>query len=420
MVHRAVERGSRVAEAVTEAECLIPDPIQGQEKRLDPTRGGDRHAARGARSFRHAGAAHLARRAQRRNVMLSVSRRVASPGTYLVVVSVRTRQHKQQVTVYVSGAATRTGARLRQATVLNYALTLEQAPTKLVARAVSPTPGVRLAMTVRAKSSSPPPSPTPPQPAPSPPPPSSPGPQYPNPYTTSCGLTTSPAAPQRAQLLELEHPQRPRKLRRRDQHEHEQLVERRAHRQHQLAITAQQSGSSYTSAAIETNPITSFPYGAVEANIKLPPDRGSALRSGGRRRLELAPRREIDILEAPSFNSTDDRYFDLHGPWTQQTRTAATKATSPLHQRSATVDELPHLRDHLEPQPDRLDDRRRRIRTGHARQPRPAGTVVSTTTSHGRSSSTSRSAAGRAPASPLLAERTIPAQMLVNWVRVYH
>ncbi len=380
----------------------------------------------GLAAFATPAPAHLARRAQRRNVMLSVSRRVASPGTYLVVVSVRTRQHKQQVTVYVSGAATRTvRASSGRATVLNYALTLEQAPTKLVARAVSPTPGVRLAMTVRAKSSSPPPSPTPPQPAPSPPPPSSPGPQYPNPYTNlvwsdnfaggagsapnssnwnilsgrgNCGdaINTNTSSSSNVALTG----------------------------NNQLAITAQQSGSSYTSAAIETNPITSFPYGAVEANIKLPPGQGlcpafwlvgdgSNWPQGG----------EIDILEAPSFNSNPTiAYFDLHGPWTQpdpnggyQSYESTTSALGDLstsfhtyaiiwspNQIVWTIDGV----EYAQATPASLVPQGQWVFNNNQSWSIVLDLAVGGWPCAGQSSS--------CPSAPF------PAQMLVNWVRVYH
>ena len=266
--------------------------------------------------------AHLARHGQGRNVMLTVTRSVASPGKYLVVVSVRTRQHTQQVTVYVSGAAKRTvRVSSRRATVLDYTLTLEQAPANLVVRAVSLTPGVRLAMTVRATSSTPPPSsPTPPQPAPSPPPASSPGPQYPNPYTNLvwsdnfAGAAGSAPNSSNWNILSGRGNCGDAINQNTSNSSNVALTGN-----NQLAITAQHSGSSYTSAAIETNPIGSFPYGAVEANIKLPPGQGLCpafwLLGDGSNWPQAG---EIDILEAPSINSNPTTaYFDLHGPWTQ-------------------------------------------------------------------------------------------------------
>lgn len=259
-----------------------------------------------------------------RIVTRTVSRRVTSSGLYVVVVSVRAQLRAQPVTVYLSGAAKRrVHASARKATRLRYALTLKQAPSQLVARAVSPTPGVRLAMTVKAKSTGSSSTTPPPAPAPSPPPPPSNsivGTQYANPYTTlvwsdafagpagsapsssnwsilggqgNCGhaINTNVSSSSNVALTG----------------------------NNQLAITALQNGSSYTSAAIETKPISSFPYGAVEASIKLPPGQGlcpafwllgdgSNWPQGG----------EIDILEAPSFYTDPTvAYFDLHGPWTQ-------------------------------------------------------------------------------------------------------
>ncbi len=260
-----------------------------------------------------------------RDVTRTVSRPVTASGRYLILLSVRARMHNQLVTVYLSGASTRTvHASSRTATLLRYSLTLAKAPSKVVARAVSPRPGVHLAMTLKAKAS---PTPAPPAPAPVIPAPApapttpAPGAQYPNPYsnlvwsddfsggagsppnsanwkiasgTGQCGDNTLNTNTSSSSNLALTG-------------------------SNQLAITAQRSGSSYTSAEIESPPITSFPYGAVEASIKLPPGQGLCpafwMEGDGGNWPQAG---EIDILEAPSRGSTpNDAYFDLHSAWSQ-------------------------------------------------------------------------------------------------------
>jgi len=114
-------------------------------------------------------------------------------------------------------------------------------------------------MTVRAKSSSPPPSPTRLSRRPSRRRPSSRPPDTPTPTPTSCGLTTSPAAPQRAQLSNWNILSGRGNCGDAIKHEHEQLVERRRSPQQSTRYHAQQSGSSYTSAAIGRTRFTCSP-----------------------------------------------------------------------------------------------------------------------------------------------------------------
>ena len=284
--------------------------------------------------------ARAPRGGQVRHVTRMVSQRVTSSGPYLVVVSLRAQLHDERVTVYLSGAAKRTvRASADRATLLHYALTLTQAPSELVARAVSPMPGVRLAMTVTSKDTgSSGASPASPQPTPSPSTTStsssgsgsgssgggSSGNQYPNPYTNlvwsdnfagpagsppsssnwsiaggqgQCGnsINTNTSSSSNVALTGND----------------------------QLAITAQHSGNSYTAAEIVTNPITLFPYGAIEASIKVPPGQGLCPAfwlegdSTSANPCSWPGCGEIDVLEAPAFDAEPvDAYFDLHSPWT--------------------------------------------------------------------------------------------------------
>jgi hypothetical protein len=227
-----------------------------------------------------ASARSVARSAQSSYVTSTVSKPVTSSGRYLVVVRLRARTQSESVTVYLSGAAKR---RLhlssRTATTLRYHLTVKQMPTKLTVRVVSPQPVVALAMSLEPEPATPAPS----TPAPTPAAPSgatspaSTGPaQYPNPYTNlvwddefngsagtapssanwtvengqgNCGGGTLNANTSDPANIE-------------------------QNGQGQLAITALDNGGSYSAAEIWSAPVTSFPYGAVEASIKLPPGQG--------------------------------------------------------------------------------------------------------------------------------------------------
>jgi beta-glucanase (GH16 family) len=277
-----------------------------------------------------ASARSVARSAQSSYVTSTVSKPVTSSGRYLVVVRLRARTQSESVTVYLSGAAKR---RLhlssRTATTLRYHLTVKQMPTKLTVRVVSPQPVVALAMSLEPEPATPAPS----TPAPTPAAPSgatspaSTGPaQYPNPYTNlvwddefngsagtapssanwtvengqgNCGGGTLNANTSDPANIE-------------------------QNGQGQLAITALDNGGSYSAAEIWSAPVTSFPYGAVEASIKLPPGQGlcsqfwlNGVASSG---CGWPCSGEIDILESPAFGADPDyAIFTLHGPITPDT-----------------------------------------------------------------------------------------------------
>jgi beta-glucanase (GH16 family) len=89
--------------------------------------------------------------------------------------------------------------------------------------------------------------------------------------------------------------------------------------QGQLAITALDNGGSYSAGEIESTPVTSFPYGAVEARIELPPGQGLCsqfwLNGEASSGCGWPCSGEIDILEAPAFGTDPDyAIFTLHGP----------------------------------------------------------------------------------------------------------
>jgi beta-glucanase (GH16 family) len=124
-----------------------------------------------------------------RSVTTSVSQTVTTPGTYLVVVTVRARKQPEMVSVYVAGQSPRKlRAHPHAAAQLRYSLNLTT--TKLAVRAVSGAPAVHLTMKLTLKkpattgttaATTPPaaaPAPPPPAPAPATPP------QVANPYTT--------------------------------------------------------------------------------------------------------------------------------------------------------------------------------------------------------------------------------------------
>jgi beta-glucanase (GH16 family) len=261
------------------------------------------------------------------SIATTVSKPVKSSGDYVVVLTVRSRKQAEDVTVYLSGATKRQiRASSHTPTALDYHVTVSK-PVKLTARAVSER-GVRLEMTLKRQSTrktsgdSTPPTPAP---APAPSPPASSSSQYPNPYTNlvwsddfsgpagsapsnanwnvdggtgQCGdaINSNTGSPANVQL----------------------------DGNNQLAITAQKNGSSYTSAEIETNPITSFPYGAVEANMKLPAGQGLCPAfwlegdSTSASPCSWPGCGEIDVVEAPSFGPVPTyAIFTLHGPWSQ-------------------------------------------------------------------------------------------------------
>ena len=125
-----------------------------------------------------------------RSVTTSVSRTVKTPGTYLVVVSVRTLKQPELVSVYVAGQSPRKlRAHPRTAAQLRYSLNLTS--TKLAVRAVSGATAVRLSVKLTLKkpattgttATTQPPAPAAPAPPPPAPAPATP-PQATNPYAT--------------------------------------------------------------------------------------------------------------------------------------------------------------------------------------------------------------------------------------------
>ncbi len=135
-------------------------------------------------------AAASPKHAASRSVTTSVSQAVTTPGTYLVVVSVRARKQPEMVSVYVAGASPRKLRALQKAAAqLRYSLNLTS--TKLAVRAVSGA-AVRLSIKLTLKKPAttgtttaavPPPAPVPPA-APAPAPAPATPPQAANPYTT--------------------------------------------------------------------------------------------------------------------------------------------------------------------------------------------------------------------------------------------
>jgi len=282
-------------------------------------------AAAGA-SAALASARPAARSAQASLVTSSVSKPVTSSGRYLVVLSVRARTPGESVTIYLSGASKR---RLRvpsRTARLDYYLTVNRMPAKLTARAVSPQPAVALAMTLKSEAAT-----TPPTPAPTPTPPATSPPsfgpaQYPNPYTnlvlddefsgasgsapSSANWTVATGQGQCGNDTLNSNTTNPANV--------------QQNGQGQLVITALDNNGSYTSAQIESTPVTSFPYGAVEARIQLPPGQGlcSAFWLNGEASSGCSwpCSGEIDILESPAFGTDPDyAIFTLHGPITPDT-----------------------------------------------------------------------------------------------------
>lgn len=246
-------------------------------------------------------------------VAASVSKRLKASGRYRVIVSLRAHRKAEPVSVYLTGAAKRAVRASSQGTTkLSYALTVSNAPLKLTASAISTRPAVQLTMAVvrqatgKTTGSSSAPAAPPPAPAPATPA------TYPNPYTNlvwsdnfsagvpsstwstcsgSCagGISSYTSSSSNVSV----------------------------NSSNQLVITATQSGSSYSSAEVESASISNSPYGTIEANIKLPSGQGlwpafwldpPGWPNGG----------EIDVLEAPAFGSVPNyAIFTLHGPWTQ-------------------------------------------------------------------------------------------------------
>jgi beta-glucanase (GH16 family) len=257
-----------------------------------------------------------------KSVTTSVSQAVATPGTYLVVVSVRARKPAESVSVYVAGQSPRKlRAHKRGAAQLRYSLNLTG--TTLAVRAVSGAPAVRLSFKLTLKkpattgtvavTTPPPPPPPAPAPAPAPTPPA----LAPNPYSTlvwsdefntpgaldpkkwtvtgnsGCGGST-PTSNSAANVT----------------------VDGNGH----LVLTGNANGSS---AQIDTaGNFSPGPYGSVQASIELPPGAGlcSAFWMVGNGPTG-APTAcwpncgEIDILEALS-QLPNTAIFTLHGPTT--------------------------------------------------------------------------------------------------------
>jgi beta-glucanase (GH16 family) len=275
-----------------------------------------------------ASARTVARDAQASLVTSSVSKPVTSSGRYLVVLSVRARKQVESVTVYLSGAGERRlRASSRATTTLHYDVTVNRMPAKLTARAVSPQPAVALAMSLKAEAATPPastPAPAPAAPSGATSPPSTD--QYPNPYTNLVWddeFSGAAGSPPSSSNWTVEGGQgncgggtlnanstNPANV--------------QQNGQGQLAITALDDGGSYTAAQIQSTPVTSFPYGAVEASIKLPPGQGLCsqfwLNGEASSGCGWPCSGEIDILESPAFGTDPDyAIFTLHGPITPDT-----------------------------------------------------------------------------------------------------
>jgi beta-glucanase (GH16 family) len=263
--------------------------------------------------------------AQASLVSSTVTKPVATSGRYLIVLSLRA--HKgQTVTLYLSGASKRRlHVSSRTATTFHYYITVTSPRAKLTARAVSVGPAIALAMTVELAvkpQSTPTPAPTTTAPSSETAPPTT-STAYPNPYTNlvwddefsgptgsapdSSNWTVSTGQGQCGNDTLNSNTTDPANV--------------QQNGQGQLAITALDNGGSYTSAQIDSTPVTSFPYGAVEASIKLPPGQGlcSAFWLNGEASSGCSwpCSGEIDILESPAFGTDPDyAIFTLHGPIT--------------------------------------------------------------------------------------------------------
>jgi len=260
-----------------------------------------------------------------RFVTTSVSQAVTTPGTYLVVVSVRARKQPELVSVYVAGELPRK-LRAHPSAQLRYSLNLTS--TKLAVRAVSGAPAVRLSMKLILKKPAttgtttaavPPPAPAPPAPpapAPATPPPAA------NPYTTLkwsddfTGPAGSPPDPTKWTVAgnsgcggstPTTNNAANAKL---DGNGH-------------LVITGNADGSS---AQIDTaGSFSAGPYGSVQASIELPTGAGLCsafwMVGDGGSNPPNAPAScwpgcgEVDILEALS-QLPNVAIFTLHGPTT--------------------------------------------------------------------------------------------------------
>ena len=257
-----------------------------------------------------------------RSVTTSVSQTVTTPGTYLVVVSVRARRQPELVSVYVAGESPRKlRAHPSASAQLRYRLNLTS--TKLAVRAVSGAPAVRLTIKLTLKkpattgttaTTTPPPAPAPVAPAPAPAavtPPlaanpyttpvfddefNTPGPVNPKNWTVTgnsgCGGST-PTSNSAANVT--------------------------VNSTGQLVLTGNADGSS---AQIDT--ISNFsagPYGSVQASIELPVGAGLCsafwmVGNGPNPPANCWPScGEVDILEALS-QLPNVAIFTLHGPTT--------------------------------------------------------------------------------------------------------
>jgi beta-glucanase (GH16 family) len=280
-------------------------------------------------SARSASHAARTRTAQSGVATRTVSEPVTASGRYVVVVTVRARTRVEDVTVYLSGETKRRlRAHSRTATALQYDVTVSQMPTKLTARAVSNGPAVDLAMKLERQGTTAgttPTTPAPAPPAPAPPPSN----QYPDPYQSTTPIFDDEfngpqgSAPNSSNWTEdTGQGQCGNSLNTNTTN----AANVSLNGQGQLAITALQSGSSYTSAQIAANGLPSAPYGAVEASIKLPPGQGLCAafwlngQSTSGSSCSWPGCGEIDILEAPEFAAAPtSAFFTLHGPITPDT-----------------------------------------------------------------------------------------------------
>jgi len=277
-------------------------------------------------------AASPKKHAASRSVTTSVSQTVTTPGTYLVVVSVRARKQPEMVSVYVAGQSPRKlRARPRAAARLRYSLNLTS--TTLAVRAVSGAPAVRLSVKLTLKkpattgtTSAAVAPPTPPPPAPAPAPAPATPPQAANPYTTLAWSDefTGPAgsAPDPTKWTVTGNSGCGGSTPTSNSAANAKL-DGNGH----LVITGNADGSS---AQIDSaGNFSAGPYGSVQASLELPAGAGLCsafwmVGDGGSNAPNLPAScwpacGEVDILEALS-QLPNTAIFTLHGPTTNPTQ----------------------------------------------------------------------------------------------------
>ena len=269
-----------------------------------------------------------------RLVTTSVSQTVTTPGTYLVVVSVRARKQPELVSVYVAGASPRKlRAHPSAAAELRYSLKLASS-AKLAVRAVSGAPAVRLSIKLTLKkpattgtttASVPAPAPAPPVAPAAAPAPATP-PQAANPYTTLAwsddfsGPAGSPVDPTKWTVTGNSGCGGSTPT---SNNAANAKVDGNGH----LVLTGNADGSS---AQIDSaGSFSAGPYGSVQASIELPVGAGLCsafwMVGDGGSNPPNAPAScwpscgEVDILEALG-QLPNVAIFTLHGPTTNPTQ----------------------------------------------------------------------------------------------------